>query len=123
MKLKTAVMATLAALAIMVGSAFGATNVQSAGAVSSGQDVVVVEYKYTEIRHLPPTPYWTPYYGPPYWRSYYGGGTSPNPIGGTPTDGKMNIIRYSMVLDDCDYTLDQLVHGVKAKNAWVQRET
>ena len=48
-------------------------------------------------------------------------GHQPNPIGGTPTDGKMNVIRYSMVLDDCDYTLDQLVHGVKAKNAWVQR--
>ena len=31
----------------------------------------------------------------------------------------MYIVRYSMVLDNCDYTIDQLVQGLKSKNAWV----
>lgn len=32
-----------------------------------------------------------------------------------------NIIKYNMVIDNCDYTIDQLVQGVKSKNAYVER--
>ena len=71
MKIKAALVAMIAAVCIMAGTAFGATNVQSAGSVSSDQDVVVMEFKYTEIRHLPPV-YWAPYYWAPapQWRGY-----------------------------------------------------
>lgn len=31
------------------------------------------------------------------------------------------VIKYSMVLGDCDYTIDQIIQGVKSKSAYVER--